>query len=122
MQICKNKSCSNVSFGENRLPLLNAATRLLLTHSSEQAYITPVVYVLHWLPIVFKIQFKIAALTYGALNDQAPGYMSQLLTKYALLAVFIDRRRIKDQRAQSFSVCGSVCHQLCSAGYLDFFV
>ena len=35
---------------------------------------------LHWLPINQHIQFKIALITYKALNDLAPQYLSSLLT------------------------------------------
>ena len=36
---------------------------------------------LHWLPIPARIQFKLMATTWKALNDQAPKYIKQLLHK-----------------------------------------
>ena len=56
----------------------NAAAKLLLNlkrmDSSTEALKT-----LHWLPIKFRIQFKILLLIYKCLNGQAPSYLSELL-------------------------------------------
>ena len=37
---------------------------------------------LHWLPVNFKIKFKLACLTYKALNTSTPAYLQSLLTPY----------------------------------------
>src|ERR1043165_8838636 len=37
---------------------------------------------LHWLPVDFKIKFKLACLTYKALNTSTPPYLHSLLTPY----------------------------------------
>ena len=38
---------------------------------------------LHWLPVKFRIEFKILLLSYKALNGQAPRYLQDLITLYA---------------------------------------
>ena len=38
---------------------------------------------LHWLPVKFRIEFKIQLLTYNALNCLAPRYLQDLIARYA---------------------------------------
>ena len=42
-------------------------------------HITPTLFSLHWLPIRYRIQFKILLFTYKALNGFAPAYITELL-------------------------------------------
>ena len=37
---------------------------------------------LHWLPIKYRIDFKIAVTTFKCLNDLAPSYLSELIEIY----------------------------------------
>ena len=37
---------------------------------------------LHWLPVNFRIEFKLACLTYKAFNTSTPPYLQSLLTPY----------------------------------------
>ncbi len=39
----------------------------------------PILKDLHWLPIAFRVQFKILVITYRALHGQAPSYIQDLL-------------------------------------------
>ena len=63
----------------------------LLTHCNKYDHITPVLIDLHWLPVRFRIQFKILLLVYKALNDLATLYIKDLLhyrsTCYSLRSV-----------------------------------
>ncbi|KAL9978241.1 hypothetical protein ACROYT_G015736 [Oculina patagonica] len=56
----------------------NAAARLL-TSSCKYDHITPVLQELHWLPVRYRIHFKILLLTFKALNGMAPTYISDLI-------------------------------------------
>ena len=56
----------------------NAAARLL-TSSRKYDHITPVLQELHWLPVRYRIHFKILLLTFKALNGMAPAYISDLI-------------------------------------------
>ena len=58
--------------------LQNAAARLL-TSSSKYNNITPVLKELHWLPVRFRIHFKILLLTFKALNGMAPDNIMELI-------------------------------------------
>ena len=40
---------------------------------------TPVLYRLHWLPVSFRIEYKVLILTYKAIHGHAPPYISDLI-------------------------------------------
>ena len=56
----------------------NAAARML-TRTRKFDHISPVLQRLHWLPIHYRIHFKILLLTWKALHDMAPAYISELI-------------------------------------------
>ncbi len=66
----------------HRLQAVQNAAARLLTRTSKRAHITPVLADLHWLPVHFRIHFKILVLTFRALHGQAPAYISELLEFY----------------------------------------
>uniref|UniRef100_A0A3B3DCG5 Reverse transcriptase domain-containing protein n=1 Tax=Oryzias melastigma TaxID=30732 RepID=A0A3B3DCG5_ORYME len=57
----------------------NSATRII-TQSPSIQHITPVLQQLHWLPVPHRITYKILILTFKALHNLAPSYLSELLT------------------------------------------
>ena len=63
----------------NRLQTVQNAAARLLTHTQKREHITPVLASLHWLPVHFRINFKILVLTFRALHGQAPPYISDLI-------------------------------------------
>ena len=56
----------------------NAAPRLL-TSIRKYDHITPVLRELHWLPVRYRIHFKILLLTFRAIHGMAPHYISNLI-------------------------------------------
>ena len=58
----------------------NAAARIL-TRTPKHDHITPVLKSLHWLPITYRIEFKINIITFKALHGLAPVYISDLITQ-----------------------------------------
>ena len=56
----------------------NAAARLL-TSTRKYDHITPVLHELHWLPVRYRIHFKILLLTFRAIHGIAPHYISNLI-------------------------------------------
>ena len=56
----------------------NTAARVVLQVSKFQ-HITPVLCELHWLPIQYRIIFKILLLVYKSLNGTSPSYLAQKL-------------------------------------------
>ena len=59
----------------------NVAARIV-TRSRKYDHITPVLVSLHWLPVEFRIQFKLLCLVFQCLNGTAPLYLSSLLNLY----------------------------------------
>ena len=57
----------------------NAAARLIF-QKSKYYHVRPLLYNLHWLPVKFRIDFKILLLTYKAINGLAPFYLQELIT------------------------------------------
>ena len=68
--------------------VLNVAARVTCL-IPKFTHITPVLRELHWLPVKFRVEFKIALLVFKTLNGLAPQYLSELLvvkprTRYSL--------------------------------------
>ena len=61
--------------------VLEAAARFL-TGSRKLEHITPILASPHWLPVNFRIQFKVLLFVYKALHRLASSYLSDLLTPY----------------------------------------
>uniref|UniRef100_A0A8C1W806 Reverse transcriptase domain-containing protein n=1 Tax=Cyprinus carpio TaxID=7962 RepID=A0A8C1W806_CYPCA len=66
----------------NKLQVVQNAAARVLTRSRKYDHITPILQSLHWLPIKFRISYKILLLTYKALNGLAPAYLTSLLPRY----------------------------------------
>ena len=62
----------------------NAAARLL-ANTARFSHITPVILDLHWLPVEFRIIFKMILMTFKALHGLAPPYLSDMLSYKAHL-------------------------------------
>ncbi len=61
--------------------VLNSAARVL-TRTPSIMHISPVLQRLHWLPVKYRIDFKILLLTFKALHNLAPPYLTDLLHIY----------------------------------------
>lgn len=73
---CLNKS------SVDRLQLVQNAAARLLTRSKKSCHITPILASLHWLPVDFRIQYKVLVFTFKALHGLAPGYLCELILPY----------------------------------------
>ena len=58
--------------------LQNAAARVICG-AKKFDHITPLLKELHWLPVSYRISFKIALMAYKCINGQAPTYLSNLI-------------------------------------------
>ena len=61
--------------------LQNAAARLV-TRAPRRCHTSEIINNLHWLTIEKRIKFKILLLTYKALNELSPSYITDLLSPY----------------------------------------
>jgi len=66
----------------NKLHLVQNASARVLTLSKKYDHISPILASLHWLPVKYRIQFKISLITYKPLNGLAPSYLRELLSEY----------------------------------------
>ena len=94
----------------------NAAARLIaLTPKTESA--KPVLKRLHWLPVVYRIQFKIAVIMHRCVYGTAPNYLQSMLTPYvpkrklrssteSAVTFVVPRVNQKTVGSRAFSVAG----------------
>ena len=66
----------------HRLQVVQNSAARLLNRTKRCEHITPTLAALHWLPICWRINFKILLLTFKALHDLSPNYISDLLVPY----------------------------------------
>ena len=66
----------------NKLQHVQNAAARLVARKSRRDHITPTLYMLHWLPVEYRVIFKLLVLVYRAVNGQAPEYLCQLLHSY----------------------------------------
>lgn len=119
----------------DHLQLIQNAAARLLTRSSRTTHITPILSSLHWLPIKFRIHFKVLLFTYRAMHGQAPVYICDLLRPYitsrslrssdqGLLAVPCSCRKTKGDRAFEVvapTLWNTFPSDICSAVSVDIF-
>ncbi len=65
-----------------QLQLIQNAAARILTRTRKYEHITPVLRSLHWLPVTFRIDFKVLLLVYKSLNGIGPKYIADMLTEY----------------------------------------
>ncbi|XP_073670896.1 uncharacterized protein [Paramisgurnus dabryanus] len=123
--------CNSLYFGLpqssiKRLQMVQNAAARLLTGAKKSDHVTPILASLHWLPVHFRVQFKILLFVFKARNGQAPSYIKNLITPCsssrslrptdkALLALPWSRLKTKGDRAFSIAafsipVSGINCH------------
>ena len=66
----------------SRLQIIQNSAARLLTNTKKREHITPILAALHWLPVSFRIDFKILLMTFKACHGLAPTYISALLSPH----------------------------------------
>ena len=97
----------------NRLQRVQNCAARVIMKANRRSHITPVLKQLHWLPIKYRILYKINLITFHALNFQCPFYIFDLLQNYqptrALRScnqnlLCVPNFRLQTYGARSFSV------------------
>ncbi|KAL2088141.1 hypothetical protein ACEWY4_016969 [Coilia grayii] len=65
-----------------KLQLIQNSAARLLTKTRKMEHITPVLAELHWLPVSYRIDFKVLLLVFKAVNGLAPCYIADALSSY----------------------------------------
>ena len=82
--------CNNLLYGLPQAQIdkiqrvQNAAAKLIFKQP-KFSHITPVLHQLHWLPIKYRIEFKILLLTFKAIHGMAPDYICKLISRKSLI-------------------------------------
>ncbi len=83
LDYCNSLYCGLPQMAISRLQVVQNAAARLLTGTKKRDQISPILACLHWLPLKFRIDFKIAVFVYRALSGLAPKYISDLLISYS---------------------------------------
>ena len=84
---CRIDQCNSLLYGlpDSHIAKLqriqNSAARLV-TRTRFHDHITPVIQKLHWLPVRYRIMYKILILTYKCIHGLAPLYLLELIQEY----------------------------------------
>lgn len=82
LDFCNSLYSSITQTTISRLQLIQNTAAQLLTRTKKRDHITPILASLHWLPVHFRIHFKILLIVYKSLHGLAPSYISENLTLY----------------------------------------
>lgn len=66
----------------NRLQLVKNAAARLLSGSSKHSHIIPVLHSHHWLPVQFRVEFKVLLFVFKAIHGEEPDHLTELVTVY----------------------------------------
>ena len=75
LDYCNSLFLSLTDFELRRLQLVQNSLCRVVTHSSKFSHITPQLKQVHWLPVKYRVQFKIGLITYKILNLGQPVYL-----------------------------------------------
>ena len=65
-----------------RLQKVHNSSARLVTRTHKREHITPVLNSLHWLPVIYRSQYKILMYTFKALQGTVPQYLEELVIPY----------------------------------------
>lgn len=66
----------------NKLQRVQNTAARMVTRSKKHEHITPTLIKLHWLPVRYRIQYKILVYTFKAVHHLGPAYLNELLCPY----------------------------------------
>ena len=82
LNYCNSLFLSLTDFELRRLQLVQNSLCRVVTRSLKYSHIAPQLKKLHWLPIKYRIQFKIGLITYKILNQGQSVYLRELIHPY----------------------------------------
>ena len=84
---CRLDNCNSLLTGSpkcliTKLQRIQICAVHLVAQQPRAGHVSPILKALHWLPVDQRIVFKVLLLTYKAINNLAPSYITQLLVRY----------------------------------------
>ena len=83
LDYCNSLFLSLTDFELRRLQLVQNSLCRVVPRSSKYSHITPQLKKLHWLPVKYRVQFKLGLITYIILNQGQPVYLRELIHPYS---------------------------------------
>lgn len=77
------RSMQYTTYTLNKLQHVHNSAARVLTGTRTKEHITPILEYLHWLPVRFRVDFKILMLTCKTLHGLAPHYLPERLAVYS---------------------------------------
>lgn len=97
----------------DRLQMVQNASARLLTGTRKSDHITQVLKALHWLPISFRINYKILLFVFKSLHGLAPSYIADLIKEQRITRslrsqsqklLVVSRSKLKSRGDRAFAV------------------
>src|SRR5664279_3063843 len=84
----------------------------IVTRSTRSDHITPVLVDLHWLPVQYRIQFKVAITTFKVLTTHEPHYLTDLIQLHVPSRNLrsSSRNLLRDDRSKLAFADRAFCH------------
>ena len=82
LDYCNSLFRSLSQFNLHRLQSIQKSAARIVTNSSKHTWITLVLRKLHWLPVQFRSEFKLATLAYKFIHTGFPKYFAPYLSTY----------------------------------------
>ena len=76
---CNSLFYSLPKYSINRLQKIQNSAARIATRTSRSSHITPVFKSLHWLPVQYRINFKLCYITHRTLSFEEPHYLNSFL-------------------------------------------
>ena len=80
--------------------VMNAAVRLVASLDVRD-HVTPAMRELHWLPVTFRVQYKLCLMVYASVNGHSPEYITNVLVPMSPLQ---GRATLRSSTFRSFDV------------------
>ena len=87
LDYCNSIFRSLSKFNLHRLQSIQNSAARIVTNKSKYTRITPVLRKLHWLPVQFRSEFKLATLVYKFIHTGFPKYFLHIYPHTALLTI-----------------------------------
>ena len=83
LDFCNALLCGVPSTVLSRLQRVQNVCARILTNHPRHEHITPVIKALHWLPVAYRIKYKVLMLVYKSLHEMAPRYLQDMIQQYS---------------------------------------